>query len=128
MTWSAWQQTEVTGLPVWPASLPQFPDRDGFQESWDGIIAEQEVDTGHEQTRPRFSNPVDEYQVRFMIDRTQRATLRAFWRDELKAGALKFSAPNPITEDLDTFKIRGGLNITPVGVHFRVAFTLRRVL
>lgn len=111
----------------WPASLPEFPERDGYQENWGEAIVEQNVDSGHTQTRPRFTAVIDEYRVSIPMDGTQVETFRTFWTDDLKFGALRFEWSNPRTGVAEEYKIAPSPRVVPFGVEWRVQMTVRRM-
>ncbi|WP_230531125.1 hypothetical protein [Microvirga roseola] len=81
-------------LPVWPASLPVVPLRDGTGPAslYDPPI-ETEMEDGPRRMRRRSTTTWATVAVRFKLTNDQFATFQAFVRDTLDHGASRFTMP-----------------------------------
>ncbi|ETX26577.1 hypothetical protein [Roseivivax isoporae] len=84
-------------MPTWPASLPFFPDAAAMTRSAPiNTTIRTPMSAGPDKTRPRFSAASRSRPGR--IHRLTKAQLQAFevfYRDDLKLGALSFTATDP---------------------------------
>lgn len=93
---------------IWPATLPQRPLADSFEERWGATVLRTQMDTGAAKQRPRYSAAVEPLQVSYRMTPAQVETLRAFVRDTLAGGALPFEMTHPRTGATVTVRIVAG--------------------
>ena len=82
-------------IPTWPASLPQKPLRDGFEESLAINTIATPMDAGPGKTRRRSAAQAP-FPCTFVMTATQLAALETFIRDDL-LGVRRFNFPHPRT-------------------------------
>jgi hypothetical protein len=92
-------------MPTWPASLPQQPLIDGYQESTPNTLVRTQMDKGPDKVRRRFTAGTRTFAVQFLLDETQTATLETFIEDDLEGGALQFDHTHPRTGASVSFRI-----------------------
>lgn len=118
-------------LPVWPASLPVVPLRDGTGpvNLYDPPI-ETEMEDGPRRMRRRSTTTWATINVRFKLTNAQFATFQTFLRDTLDHGASKFTMPTwkpgatlPLPEK--TVQLIGDPQMQTLGPVNFVAMTLR---
>ncbi|WP_119305216.1 hypothetical protein [Dongia deserti] len=90
--------------PLWPASLPQDVLVDGYEHNWGVGTIRSQTDTGPAKQRRRFTAVPRPFKALTEVDRTQLATLYAFWRDTLAMGSLPFDWVYPPTQATVTFR------------------------
>ena len=83
--------------PIWPASLPQDPLIDGYNEQFPDTAVRTEMDAGPAKVRNRFTAGVDDFRLPIALTRTQVQTLRDFYVTTLENGALPFDWTHPRT-------------------------------
>lgn len=81
--------------PIWPASLPQDPLRQGYGEEFGMDQARSQNDAGPHKVRPLSSASPDRLQLPFDCTRAQVATLKTFVKDTLAQGSLAFDFLDP---------------------------------
>lgn len=79
-------------MATWPASLPQRPLRDSWQEVEGWGVIESPPDIGPVLTRPRFTATEKPRSAEFNLDSAQKAAMETFFRSDLAGGALPFDA------------------------------------
>lgn len=77
-------------MNVWPASLPQYVNRDGYQSGTGDGRVRSDTDAGIAKLRRRFSAVPRPLSVVMTMTRAQLATFRGFVEDDLKGGTLPF--------------------------------------
>lgn len=90
----------------WPASLPQFVQQQGYQESLPDQTIESEVDSGPAKTRRRFTKNLRPIQASIWVDMTQKATFEFFHNTTLDGGTAPFLWVNPLTQAMALFRFR----------------------
>lgn len=93
--------------PTWPATLPQFVLREGYDEQLANNKIETQMDAGLPKQRRRFTQREDQISVSWRMDRTQRDTFLTFYRSTLSDGTLAFDMPHPVSRATTTFRFRG---------------------
>lgn len=86
-------------IPVWPTSLPERFDADGYEEEEANNILRSETDMGPPMVRKRTSANVLPVKGSLYLTTAQRATLREFYRDDCQSGSIRFSWVDQITGD-----------------------------
>ena len=111
---------------VWPTSLPQYVQVQGYQENMGNERIENQPDAGKPKSRRRFTAEYRKLKVSIQMDADQRATFEEFYFDTLKTGTLPFDWVHPFTQAAATFYFRGAPPAyTAVdGEYLRATFTL----
>ena len=106
--------------PVWPASLPQVLEIEGYSETLANTVIRTAMETGPAKRRRRFTAAPRPIKGKVTLDATQRATLKTFYETTLGGGALSFDWTDPVTGSPATFaffsppQIRGDDGLFPV--------------
>jgi hypothetical protein len=79
-------------MPTWPASLPQYPIRDSYQEERPFPVVQAPVD-GPPLSRRRYTAAPVPVKVEFNFSPTQFAAWETFYNTYIARGALSFTAP-----------------------------------
>lgn len=82
-------------IAIWPPALPQYPDRNGFEERPKPEVIAFGTETGPGKRRPRSGLDTDLVTASFTLDVDLLATFRNFLRVDLGRGALPFSWVDP---------------------------------
>lgn len=120
-------------MAVWPTSLPQSPEVDGFDWSDEVDTITNSMSVGPPKTRPRTTKARYVYTCPFILDDTQRTTLRDFVENTLGNGADSFEFPDPFDSNTTlNVKIQreGGQNyqLTALGgTLYQATLTVRTV-
>ena len=80
---------------AWPVTLPPYPLQDGYSAGEPNGLISSPRDQGPPKVRRRHTAAVTPVQCSWKLSEAQKATLRAFVRDDLSGGALPFEWPNP---------------------------------
>lgn len=83
---------------VWPTTLPQLVEQDGFQETPPNTTLVSTMDVGPKKIRRRSTKGVRAFAVRMYMTQTQRDTFDAFYETTTKSGSLSFMFPRPGSE------------------------------
>ena len=79
--------------PVWPATLPQKPLREGYDPRPQEALVRTPMEDGYEQARRQRLSIWHETSARYRMTPAQVATFKAFWKNDLNAGASTFTMP-----------------------------------
>ncbi len=90
--------------PVWPASLPQRVDRQGYRELPPETTIRTEMDAGPAKVRRRFTAGVRDFRVQLRLDGSQTTTLDDFYLQSCAGGAQPFDWVHPRTQAAATFR------------------------
>lgn len=82
---------------AWPDTLPQIGLRAGSRYQPVSNATPIPVEAGEMLTRSRFTGDMANVTTALLLSETQAQTLLAFWRYDLKTGALPFLWDDPIT-------------------------------
>lgn len=110
----------------WPANIRFLPVGDSYSEELEDTLQRTAMDTGPDKTRPR-STAAPEL-VSFTLPRMTKAEyvqLKAWFKDDLRRGALPFTAIHPITLAQETFRFAAPLSGNKVGKSMVVALQLK---
>jgi hypothetical protein len=92
---------------VWPSSLPQFVEIDGYDETLPDALLRTRMDAGPAKQRRRFTAaPRSLAAVTDLMTAAQGATFEAFFETTLQMGALPFDWAHPRTQATKTFRFR----------------------
>lgn len=90
----------------WPATLPQFVQQQGYQETLPDQTIESDVDAGPPKTRRRFTKNFRQAQAAIWVDLGQKTTFEYFVATTLEGGTLPFLWVNPATQAMAEFRFR----------------------
>lgn len=91
-------------MATWPASLPQTPLIDGYQEAFPDVRLRTVMDAGPAKMRRRYTAAVTPIECRMVLTAAQVATLKTFYDTTLTGGTASFSWSNPRTSSAVTFR------------------------
>ena len=118
-------------MSTWPASLPQAPLQDGFNEEFANNVLATQMDQGPDKYRKRTTSNVQKFDTSFLMSSAQLTTFKTFFDDTISGGAATFDFPNPRTSTVETFRIdmsKGPPKIIPLsGGQYRVSFGMERL-
>lgn len=106
--------------PVWPASLPQVLEIQGFSEKLPNVVMRTAMETGPAKRRRRFTAAPTPVKGSLTLTVAQRATLKTFFDSDLQGGALSFDWTHPVTGVTATYafvsppELRGDSGFLPV--------------
>lgn len=83
----------------WPATLPDSPLIEGFEEEDPDLVLKSETDVGPGKRRLRGTAGLGRMMYPLMLTTEQRAALLDFYRTDLARGVLSFNLTHPITGD-----------------------------
>lgn len=92
---------------AWPATLPQFVQEQGFDETLPNQRLESSVDSGPPKARRRFTKNYRAIQCEIWCDADQADDFEDFYETDLAGGVLPFTWVNPVTQTAATFRFRG---------------------
>lgn len=95
-------------MPAWPSNLPQFFQEGGYSETLPNQRIESQNDSGPPKVRRRFTTNWRPIEGDIWCTGEQAEDFEEFFEDDLAGGTLSFTWVNPITQDAQTFKFRGG--------------------
>jgi len=82
-------------IPVWPAELPQFPLRSGYQRTKPNLLRRHQPEQGPTLVEAKAVLGVDVITWPQNFTTAQRDLLQIFAYSTLRSGALRFALPNP---------------------------------
>ena len=85
-------------MPSWPSALPQTLLVEGFQEEFPNTVLRTEMDAGPQEQRRRFTAAVTPIAGSLDLTKAELATLRTFFLDDTKGGAVPFDWTHPVTD------------------------------
>lgn len=106
--------------PVWPPSLPQVLEIDGYSERFPDVVKRTAMETGPAKRRRRFTAAPVPIRGKVTLTAAQRAALRTWFDTDLQGGALSFDWTHPVTGAAATYafvappEIRGDDGVLPV--------------
>jgi hypothetical protein len=80
-------------VAIWPNTLPQYSERDGYSEGVGGGLIATKMEVGPPKVRSRTSNPVRPLTVVMQMTTEETLTLESFIKTTLAKGALPFMFP-----------------------------------
>jgi hypothetical protein len=99
----------------WPATLPQTPQDDNYQEDWPKNIIRTDMDAGPAKVRKRFTAGIDNFKCSILLTLSQVTTLRTFFTTTVDYGATSFNFPHPRTGATITVRFVNPPSIISVG-------------
>lgn len=94
--------------PVWPPSLPQYVQLEGYDETLPWPVKRTRMQSGR--AKQRRIGTAGEHPLQLTTDvmtAAQAATFEAFYVDTLKTGSLPFDWVHPRTQAVTTFRLTG---------------------
>ena len=82
-------------MPTWPATLPEFAQV-GMNVTPQDSVVRSSMDAGPPSRRNRFTATTTDLSYTMLLTGEQIGTLRAFYRDTLRNGALSFDWTDPV--------------------------------
>jgi hypothetical protein len=82
-------------MPDWPSTLPSAPLAEKYRETPPDTALRTQMETGPAKLRQRTTAGVRLFQMEYLVDAAQMASLDAFYRDDLMGGILAFDFPHP---------------------------------
>lgn len=89
-------------MPTWPASLPQSPLQQGYEEGFKNTFIRSESESGFAKRRRRFTTSPKKLNTSFLLTGAQVTTFESFFDTDLEGGALSFTFTNPRTSGIVT--------------------------
>lgn len=114
-------------MPTWPASLPQKPQKDGYNETAPTPkIIRSQMGNGKEKVRRRTTSGVAKMSCTFNMTDAQTDTLDGFFANDVKHGVLPFTWTHPRTGVLytDKFRLLSPPSYVPLGEDYRVTLQM----
>lgn len=99
---------------VWPGSLPQYAETDGLSEKDAPNAVRTAMETGPAKLRRRYTAVFTPIKATLIVDATQRATLKDFFRNTCKGGSQSFDWLHPMTREAATFRWVSPPEFTPL--------------
>lgn len=112
--------------PTWPASLPQYVQEGGYQETLQDQTVESNMETGPAKIRRRFTKSIRKFQISMLMTPAQATAFEAFWQDTVKGGSIPFDWVHPRTRAAATLRFRNPAPqfSTVGGTNVNVSFNL----
>ena len=105
----------------WPSTLPQWLERDGFNEQeMDGVL-HTSMETGAPKARPRYTATVVNITGMLKLTRADYDTLKAFYTANR---ATPFNWIHPVTGDPASMRFKSPPAYTSAGAEFRAQLSL----
>lgn len=79
----------------WPSDVPQKPLVDGYQENEENNVIRTQMDQGPDKVRRRTTDNVQNYQMVFRMDDTEKSNWQDWYENTVKHGSLKFDFDDP---------------------------------
>lgn len=102
-------------MAAWPATLPQLPTLDGFQEQKVDITLRSPMDAGPPKVRPLYTAAPTDFTISLVLETTQRATLETFYETTLGFGTDSFDWVHPVTQSAATMQFTNRPGYTALG-------------
>jgi hypothetical protein len=91
-------------MAVWPASLPQAPNADGYAEHAPKTIIRTEMEAGPPKMRRRFTAGIRPFEMKIAMTKSETQVLDAFFVTTLVGGSLAFDWIHPRTGAAASFR------------------------
>ena len=100
---------------TWPASLPQVPNARGYSEAPPDSTIRTSMGYGPDKVRRRTTANARVFVAPLIVNKTQVATLDAFYLDTLGGGVDEFDWVNPRTGSAATLRFQASPQYTNIG-------------
>lgn len=101
-------------MPTWPATLPAKPLVHGYRESFEDRRIVSPVEIGSPRVRPRSAVGYRTFTLPYHLSTSQLENLKAFYRQEARAGEVAFDLPHPRTGETISVKFWGEPQVAAV--------------
>lgn len=92
-------------MVAWPATLPQSPLLDGFEDTPPNLIIRSETDGGQAKVRRRYTAGVRPGKWSFYMTKAQCVIFNTFYEATISGGATPFDFTDPITDATESYRI-----------------------
>lgn len=115
---------------AYPTTLPQAPQRNGFNQQQTANTIRSNVDVGEAKVRRRYTYAMKKERWSMILDDTQTATFNAWFNDDLKSGVLRFDFPDTLTQVTEEYRILDMPIFTPFGKcgSYMISFNVEQVV
>lgn len=101
---------------IWPSTLPDHLQREGFSCEEPDTTVEVQPDAGPPETRRRFTCAPEPVSGRLLLSRSQLADFRRFFSETLAGGSRPFRWRHPVTGEPRTLRfVKPKPSYSPVG-------------
>jgi hypothetical protein len=115
-------------MDAWPVSLQQKLDAESFELRYGNTLIRTDMEVGQAKVRSRYTDAVDQYTCSILLDFSEQATLRTFYKITLGNGALPFIFDDPFTEEPAVFRFIDPPSIRALGGRtFRVSMSWEKL-
>lgn len=112
-------------MAVWPASLPQKLEQQGFTRSAGDNVRRTQVDQGPAFQAPKYSASPEPIPGSMVMTTEQVRTFLTFWNDDLANGAIPFDWIDPMFGTPAEVQFTDSYQITALsGEYYRVSLNL----
>lgn len=102
-------------MPFWPTSLPQAPDKDGYNENPGEQSIRSSMDVGPPKVRRRNTAAIGAIACKFTMTGAQTGLLDTFYVSTVLGGSLTFDWVHPRTGISRTMRLKARPTYTPMG-------------
>lgn len=115
---------------AYPSTLPQAPQRNGFNQQQTPNTIRSNVDVGEAKVRCRYTYAMKKEKWSISLDRTEISTFNNWFNDDLKSGVLRFDFTDSITGEVEEYRILDIPIFTPFGTcgSYLVSFNVEQVV
>lgn len=78
----------------WPSTLPQAFLQDSFSDTENSVVVRTSMATGPAKVRRRFTSAPTYWEGEMILDSDQKDTFKAFYRNTIGYGSIRFNFPN----------------------------------
>lgn len=110
----------------WPATLPQTPLLDGYENRPQNSVLRSEFD-GYTKQRNRFTAALHDVSERYFLTDAQYNTFKTFFDSTLNNGADEFTKQNPETGLDEIYRFVEPYNPSRVGLYWIVECNLEKI-
>jgi len=114
-------------MATWPATLQQKVESTQFELVFGDTRIKSDVDVGLAKVRSRYTDGVDQYRGSIILDSSEYADLKTFYKTTLNNGTDFFDWVDPIDSSAASFRFITPPRITGMGgAKFGVALSLEK--
>ena len=111
-------------MAVWPGTLPQKPQQDGFSRTKEDGRLRTSMSEGPEKVRRRFTAVTENLTCSFIFTPAQLDTFDSFFDATLKGGSLIYDWTHPMTGLAVVCRIKDMPAAVSMGESWQVSFTV----
>lgn len=114
-------------MAVWPASLPQLPNRENFSDVPQDTTIRSPM-AGSTKQRQRFTANPHDVTEQYTVSKTQVDTFLVFYETDLANGALQFTKPDFLYGGTSEYLIVGPYELIPESPDlYRLRLTMEKL-